>query len=302
MTAAQRITTPALIPDAGHAQVRVLGSAWVTDGARTIGVDRPLERAVLVRLALAGGIPVPDRRLAADLWGDGEISRPVERLRVVVSRLRTALGEHGATVLRTPAGYRTTMAAGDLLAAESIADRLHAARRAGRYAEVGAAADEALRLWRGPALADLLWAPYAAVEASRLDEWRLELTVAGLDAALRLGSGLECLREMGILAGEQPLHEPLARLHALALYRAGRQVDALDRLRCLRLNLAEQFGAALAPETVELELRILRHDPALHPASFSERSSNPAYSTQRIIRYRDVATAAHRFRRLQPGR
>ncbi|MFI9404332.1 BTAD domain-containing putative transcriptional regulator [Nocardia sp. NPDC052316] len=301
MTAAQDITGAAPLPDAGHAQVRVLGPVLVTDESRTIGVDRPLERAVLVRLALAGGIAVPDRRLAADLWGDGEISRPVERLRVVVSRLRTALGEHGATVLRTPAGYRTTMVAGDLLAAEAIADRLHVARRAGRYAEVGAAADAALRLWRGPALADLLWAPYAAAEAERLAQWRLELTVAGLDAALRLGSGLEYLREMGILAGEHPLHEPLARLHALALYRAGRQVDALDRLRRLRLNLAEQFGAALAPETVELEVRILRHDPTLQPRRFAERSSAPTYSTQRIIRYRDVTTAAHRFRRLKPG-
>lgn len=302
MTVPQGIVYSAPVPDRGYAQVRILGPVSVTDGARTIGVDRPLERAVLVRLALAGGVPVPDRRLAADLWGDGELSRPVERLRVVVSRLRTALGPYGATVLRTPAGYRTTMVVGDLLAAESIADRLHAAQRAGRYTEAWAAADEARRLWRGPALADLLWAPYAAVEAARLDAWRLELTVAGLEAALRLGSGLECLREMGILAGEHPVHEPLARLHALALYRAGRQVDALDRLRGLRSTLAAQFGAVIAPETVELEMRILRHDPGLYPAPPVVKPSSPAHSTvRRIIRYRDVATSAHRFRRPEPG-
>ncbi|MFI6998022.1 BTAD domain-containing putative transcriptional regulator [Nocardia sp. NPDC050175] len=302
MTVPQGIVYSTRAPDPGYAQVRILGPVSVTDGAGTIGVDRPLERAVLVRLALAGGVPVPDRRLAADLWGDGELSRPVERLRVVVSRLRTALGAHGGTVLRTPAGYRTTMVVGDLLAAEATADRLQAAQRAGRYAEVGAAADQARRLWRGPALADLLWAPYAAVEAARLDAWRLELTVTGLEAALRLGSGLECLREMSILAGEHPLHEPLARLHALALYRAGRQVDALDRLRVVRLTLAEQFGAALAPETVDLEVRILRHDPTLHPARPTVKPSGPAYSTvQRITRYRDVATLAHRFRRPEPG-
>ncbi|MFI6045799.1 BTAD domain-containing putative transcriptional regulator [Nocardia sp. NPDC051321] len=297
MTVPQGIVYSTRAPEPGYAQVRVLGPVAVTDGARMIAVDRPLERAVLVRLALAGGVPVPDRRLAADLWGDGELSRPIERLRVVVSRLRTALGAYGGTVLRTPAGYRTTMVAGDLLAAESIADRLHAAQRAGRYAEVGAAADEARRLWRGPALADLQWAPYAAVEAARLDAWRLELTVTGLAAALHLGAGLECLREMSILAGENPLHEPLARLHALALYRAGRQVDALDRLRNLRLALTEHFGAALAPETVDLEVRILRHDPDLHPTRPTVKPSSPAYSnTQRITRYRDVAALAHRFR------
>ncbi|PXX54641.1 DNA-binding SARP family transcriptional activator [Nocardia tenerifensis] len=299
MTAPQGLVDSTRAPEPGCAQVRVLGPVLVTDGTGTLGVDRPLERAMLVRLALAGGIAVPDRRLAADLWGDGDISRPVERLRVVVSRLRTALGVHGRTVLRTPAGYRTTMVVGDLLAAESIADRLQAAQRADRHAEVVAAADEATRLWRGPALADLMWAPYAAVEAARLDAWRLELTVAGLAAALRLGSGLECLREMGILAAEHPAHEPLARLHALALYRAGRQVDALDRLRGLRSTLAEQFGAALGPESVDLEVRILRHDPALHPSVVAGKWSGSTASTaQRITRYRDVAAYAHRFRRV----
>ncbi|WP_069166850.1 AfsR/SARP family transcriptional regulator [Nocardia altamirensis] len=286
---------------AGYAQVRILGPVSVVDGDRVIGVDRPLERAVLVRLALAGGVPVPDRRLAADLWGDGQLSRPVERLRVVVSRLRAALGVHGAAVLRTPAGYRTTMVAGDLLAAESIADRLHAAARAGRHGEVRAAAEEALRLWRGPALADLQWAPYAAVEAARLDEWRLELTVTGLDAALRLDFGPEYLREMAILAGEHPMHEPLARLHALALYRVGRQVDALDRLRALRRDLATEFGAAPSPETVELEVCILRHDPTLHPVLAAGKFAGRAPSVHRISSKRDLVTFGHRFRHLQPG-
>ncbi|AFU03849.1 AfsR/SARP family transcriptional regulator [Nocardia brasiliensis] len=291
------MTAPATcpLPDAApaSAQLRILGPVQVTAGDTVIGVDRPLERAALVRLALAGGVPVPDRRLAADLWGEGELSRPIERLRVVVSRLRSALGPHGGAVLRTPAGYRTTIVAGDLLAAESIADRLHAARRAGQHVTAHAAADEALRLWRGPALADLRWTPYAEVEAARLDEWRLELTIAGLDSALRVGSGAEHLRTMAVLAGEYPLHEPLTRLHALALYRAGRQVDALDQLRGLRHALAEQFGAALAPDTVDLEVRILRHDPTL----IVGKPSRPTAATLRLVRHRDVTLRAHRFRR-----
>ncbi|QIS12906.1 hypothetical protein F5544_25255 [Nocardia arthritidis] len=242
-------------------QVNILGPVLIIGAGSA--VDRPLERAVLVRLTLAGGAPVPDRRLAADLWGDGELNRPIERLRVLVSRLRSALGPHRGAVQRTQAGYRTTLPVGDLRAAETAAERMYAARRAGQPAVVRAAADAALRLWRGPALADLLWAPFAAAEADRLAQWRLELAVAGLEAALCLGSGSELLREFGILAGEHPLHEPLARLHAAALYRAGSQLDALDRLRALRRGLTEQFGVEPAPETGELELRILRHDPTL---------------------------------------
>ncbi|RJO70920.1 hypothetical protein D5S18_27465 [Nocardia panacis] len=253
-----------VVQGGSNVQVRVLGPVLIGAGGGEIRVDRPLERAVLVRLALAGGVPVADGRLAVDLWGDGEVSRPVQRLRVIVSRLRTALGVHGASVLRTRAGYRTATSVGDLPAAESAAERMYAAHRSGRYAAARAAADEALRWWRGPALADLTWAPYAAAEAARLDRWRLEVATIGFDAALRQGCGPELVRELAILAGEHPWHEPLARMYALALYRAGSQVDALNRLRALRAGLAGHLGAAVSPETAELELRILRHDPSLN--------------------------------------
>ncbi len=244
----------------------VLGPVQLWAGEKSVGIDRPLERAVLVRLALAGGVPVPDGRLAEDLWG-ADVERPVQRLRVVVSRLRAALGAHAAVIGRTPAGYHASVTAADLSTAEAAAQRLYAARRAGDHAMAAAAAREALALWRGAALADLRSLPYAAAEGDRLDDWRLSLTVAGLEANLELGAAGEVLTELTGLVARYPLHEPLAGLLALALYRTGRQADALDRLARLRRNLAEELGVDPAPETAALELRILDHDPTLRPAN-----------------------------------
>lgn len=246
--------------------VLVLGpvQAWA-DGV-AVTVDRPLERAVLVRLALANRVPVPDGRLAEDLWG-GEVERPVQRLRVVVSRLRAALGPLADVIGRTPAGYQATVSAADLLAAEAAAQRLHTARRGGDYAAVAAAAREALALWRGHALADLRTIPFAAAEGERLDDWRLSLTVAGLEANLELGAAGEVVTELTGLVARHPLHEPLSCLLALALYRTGRQADALERLARLRRALSEELGVDPAPDTSALELRILDHDPALRASA-----------------------------------
>ncbi|MFE9578636.1 BTAD domain-containing putative transcriptional regulator [Nocardia sp. NPDC006044] len=262
--------------------VLVLGpvQAWA-DGV-AVTVDRPLERAVLVRLALANRVPVPDGRLAEDLWG-AEVERPVQRLRVVVSRLRAALGPLADVIGRTPAGYQATVSAADLLAAEAAAQRLHTARRGGDHAAVAAAAREALALWRGHALADLRTIPFAAAEGERLDDWRLSLTVAGLEANLELGAAGEVVTELTGLVARHPLHEPLSCLLALALYRTGRQADALERLARLRRALSEELGVDPAPDTSALELRILDHDPALRasvPRVVAERAKPAAASVE----------------------
>ncbi|MGV9676819.1 AfsR/SARP family transcriptional regulator [Nocardia sp. NPDC003482] len=244
-------------------ELRILGPVQVWAGGRRLAVDRPLERAVLVRLGLARGMPVPDGRLAADLWGEGELRRPIPRLRVLISRLRAALGEHNDAVRRTSAGYRARVVVTDLVAAEAAADRMHAARRAGRHEDVRVAADDAVSRWRAPALADLLALPFAQAEAARLTEWRLGLTVTGLDAAVRAGADADVVAELAALVAEHPLHEPLARLHAIAVYRNGSPPDALHRLHRLRRALADELGMDPSPETAELEVRMLNHDPSL---------------------------------------
>lgn len=291
--------------------VLVLGPVQAWHDGVAVTVERPLERAVMVRLALADRVPVPDSRLAEDLWG-AEVERPVQRLRVVVSRLRSALGPHAGLIERTSAGYRSTAVASDLITAEAAAQRMHAARRAGDHQAVAAAARTALALWRGPALADLRAIPFAAAEGERLDDWRLSLTVAGLEANLELGAAGEVVTELTGLVARHPLHEPLGCLLAVALYRSGRQADALERLSRLRRTLAEELGVDPSPDTTALELRILDHDPSLRPrrdleavetataAPVSEPRSRPepavyAPATSFLGRGREFATLTTRL-------
>jgi predicted ATPase len=140
---------------------------------------------------------------------------------------------------------------------------MHAAVRSGDHHGVRAAANEALNLWRGQSLADLRAVPYASVEGDRLDSWRVDLQVERLDSELALGFAAEVGRELEALAAEHPLHERLWCLLALALYRTGRQADALGRLAKLRSRLSEELGVDPAPDTAAMEMRLLRQDPAL---------------------------------------
>ncbi|GAA0600744.1 tetratricopeptide repeat protein [Kribbella sandramycini] len=250
------------MPSAHGLEVLVLGPLAVRLGGLPVAVDRPLERALLVRLALAGGMPVPDHRLAADLWGDVDLARPTERLRVLASRLRAAI-DSPDSLTRANGGYALAAELTDLAEARAAAERMHVAVRAGDQVAVRAAAQEALDQWRGPALADLRTIPYAGVEGEQLDAWRLTLQVELLDAELSLGHAAEAARELEALAAENPLHERLWCLLALALYRTGRQADALTRMARLRSRLADELGVDPAPDTAAMELRLLRQDPTL---------------------------------------
>ncbi|MBB5081233.1 AfsR/SARP family transcriptional regulator [Nonomuraea endophytica] len=256
--------------------VLVLGPVVIRAGQALVRLERPLERALLARLALAGGRPVPDERLAADLWGEAELTRPTERLRVLASRLRTALTttpspspslagarSDGARLVRAAGGYSLDAGPADLRAAREAAESLHAAARAGDHRSARTAAAEALGLWRGSSLEDLRAVPFAAAEGERLDAWRFDLLVERLQADLALGAAAEARPELERLAADHPLHERVHGLLATALYQTGRQAEALDRLARLRRTLAEDLGVDPAPETARLELLMLRQDPSL---------------------------------------
>ncbi|MFI9556848.1 AfsR/SARP family transcriptional regulator [Nonomuraea endophytica] len=300
--------------------VLVLGPVVIRAGQALVRLERPLERALLARLALAGGRPVPDERLAADLWGEAELTRPTERLRVLASRLRTALTAtpppspspssppslvgarpdgarldgarldgarlDGARLVRAAGGYSLDAGPADLRAAREAAESLHAAARAGDHRSARAAAAEALGLWRGSSLEDLRGVPFAAAEGERLDAWRFDLLVERLQADLALGAAAEARPELERLAAEHPLHERVHGLLATALYQTGRQAEALDRLARLRRTLAEDLGVDPAPETARLELLMLRQDPSLlhqHPGPVREPGAarEPAFAGPR---------------------
>lgn len=260
----------------------VLGSVVITDDGRPVDIPRRLERALAVRLALARGTPVSDEVLVRDLWGEDEGGRPAERLRVVASRLRTALGPAAEALERSAAGYRLDARPADLIGMQAALAGLSAALRTGDPAGVRAAADAALQRFRGPALEDLRSVPFAQAEGERLDALYLDVVVERLAAETGARPTLDLLAELGELASAHPLHERIARLRALTLYRDGRAADALAVLASLRARLADVLGVDPAPETAQLEVDILRQDPALLPAGPTTGFAPPAGSTQAL--------------------
>ncbi|WP_410792981.1 ATP-binding protein [Kribbella sp. C-35] len=286
-------------PESPQLEVLVLGPLAVRLGGNPVAVDRPLERALLVRLALAGGLSVPDHRLATDLWGDIDLARPTERLRVLASRLRGAI-DAPESLVRVNGGYAFAARLTDLTAARAAAEQMHAAARSGDHFAVRTAAQAALAQWRGPSLADLRTVPYAVVEGEQLDAWRLALQVERLDAELALGHAAEAARELEALAAENPLHERLWCLLALSLYRTGRQADALTRLAKLRGRLADELGVDPAPDTAAMELRLLRQDPTLLPQAVAPPTPAPtvklpAPMTSFVGRHKELASLVERL-------
>ncbi|MFS8098507.1 hypothetical protein LFM09_15355 [Lentzea alba] len=246
----------------------------------TITLDRPLERALVARLALARGVAVSDERLARDLWGDVDLARPRERLRVLASRLRANLGDAASALSRTSAGYVLDASPSDVVAAEQ-------ALSVGSREAIAAA----LALWRGDSLADLRAVPFGFAEGERLDALRVDLRVARLAVEQEAGAGIELRAELEELVGAHPLHERLSCMLALALYRGGRQADALTVLSRLRSRLSDELGVDPAPETASVELQILRQEaPGGAP-----RRSLPAAGTTFLGRDADRAAIAERL-------
>ncbi|WP_165952349.1 ATP-binding protein [Kribbella albertanoniae] len=233
-------------------QIDVLGPAELLTPAREpLPLRQPLGRALAVRLSLARGKPVADSILIRDLWGDDDAARPLARLRVLASRLRGALGDHAGALQRTSAGFSLQAEPADLDAAERALSGLDAIRRSGDQARVFETTTAALSRWRGDPLSDLDGIPFVAAERQRLGSLRLELQLAWAESGLALGKFVE--PELERLVCVHPLHERLVGLSAQALFRAGRQADALDRLHALRVRLADELGIDPAPETVSLE-------------------------------------------------
>ncbi|GAA3586324.1 BTAD domain-containing putative transcriptional regulator [Kribbella ginsengisoli] len=245
-------------------EVRVLGPVEVTAAGVPLMLAGTLERALLVRLALAGGRSVSDDQLVRDLWGDAELARPVQRLRVLASRLRSSLGPHAELLQRSPAGFSLAAGALDLELATKATERMYRARTAGDRVAADRAATEALQQWRGPALTGLRTVPYAAKDAEHLDAEHLELQLALLESEVDRHSPTAGA-ELDRLARQNPLHERLIGLLARSLYYDGRRADALNALTRLKERLADQLGIDPTPATIDLELKLLRHDPAPQP-------------------------------------
>jgi DNA-binding SARP family transcriptional activator len=244
--------------------LRLLGPLEATTDAGPLELPPGKPSALLVRLLLDAGRMVPADTLVAALWEDPPPASAGKVLQGYVSRLRKALGaERIATV---PPGYVLHVARDeyDLARFETL---LEAARDAPDVARRAPLYRQALALWRGPALTEFRNEPFARAAAQRLAELRLAALEQRVDAELELGRHEDLVAELEALVAEEPLRERLRGQLMTALYRSGRQAEALARYREGRRLLVEQLGIEPGPALQELERAILRQEPALQPAS-----------------------------------
>jgi DNA-binding SARP family transcriptional activator len=243
-------------------EFRILGPLEVRDGDRRIHVGGRNRRALLAVLLLHANELVSTERLIDDLYGEQPPKTATQSLHNAVSQLRRLLGRD---LLAThPAGYvlRVDAEAFDLARFETLVVRAREATGPGR-AEL---LHEALGLWRGDPLADFADEPFAQTEIMRLEEARLAAVEERIDADLTLGRHGELVGDLEALVARNPLRERLRRQLMLALYRSGRQADALAAYQDARRTLVDELGLEPSEELQELERAILRQDAALRLA------------------------------------
>jgi predicted ATPase/DNA-binding SARP family transcriptional activator len=277
-------------------EIRVLGPFELAgDDGQLVDVGGYLPQALLVALALAQGRLVPADQLLDQVW-PGERRGDRNRLQVHISRLRKLLGSD--RILTRAGGYCLQLPAGALDATQF--GQLAAAGRAALQRQDAAGARrllrQALSLWRGRPLAEFADTGFAPAVITRLEEARLTAAEDRIEAELMLGGGGELTGELEALVREQPLRERLWGQLMLALYRAGRQGDALGAYQRARAVLADELGVDPGPELRQLAAAVLAQDPALAApdaaaAEADERRSGnlPAAPSALVGRAADLA-------------
>ena len=235
----------------------LLGPFEVREGERLVELRRRKHRALLALLALRAGEPVSADVVIEELWGGNPPKTARDALHNYVSQLRKQLGE--GTIETRGNGYLLDGDL-DLVRFERLVEE---ARGAATVEERAAKLREALALWRGPPLADLAYEPFAGAEIERLEELHVVTRADLIDAELELGRHAELVPELETLVAEHPFRERLRGLLMLALYRSGRQADALAAYRDARATLLEELGLEPSTALRELEQAILRQDPGL---------------------------------------
>ncbi|MGW1769568.1 BTAD domain-containing putative transcriptional regulator [Streptomyces sp. NPDC002073] len=263
--------------DAGAAGARfaVLGTVRAWHGSEPLASGSPQQRALLAALLLRDGRTATAPELIDGIWGEDPPSQALAAIRTYASRLRKILAP--GVLVSDAGGYaiRTTPAALDLGVARELAAEADRARTKGNPAQARTLLNRALDLWDGEPLAGVP-GPYADTERTRLAEWHLQLLETRLDLDLDLGSHAEAVSELTALTAAHPLRERLRELLMLALYRSGRQAEALAVYADTRRLLDEELGVDPRPELAELQQRILRAD--------AELAATPASSAAPVLR------------------
>src|SRR5215217_4659690 len=246
-------------------QIAILGSLEAHVNGALVCVPAGKQRALLTLLTVRAPHPVSAESVAEALWPRAAPAEAMRRLRVTASRLRRSLGAAGSALETVASGYRLAVEADaiDARRFETLIGSARAARLEGDSAAARRLLDDALGLWRGPALADVAFESFAQGDIARLEELRLAAVEERIDARLALGEHPLVVAELEQLAAEHPSRERLVGLLMLALYRCGRQTDALEVYTRGRQRLDEELGLEPSPELQRLQEAILRHDPSL---------------------------------------
>ena len=243
----------------------VLGPVEVEADGHTVALGGGKERALLALLLISAGEVVSRDRLIDELWAGRPPTSAPQSLDAYISRLRKAFRQAGAPEVlatRTP-GYVLHAEDLDAREFEALATEGQRALAAGEADRAAAVLEEALALWRGSPYTEVGDEPWAALEIERLEERRLQAIEDRVDAELALGRHTALVPELEQLVARHPHRERLVAQRMLALFRSGRQVEALAAYRSARRALVEELGLEPGQELRRLETAILAQDPAL---------------------------------------
>jgi predicted ATPase/DNA-binding SARP family transcriptional activator len=272
-------------------EIRLLGVMEVLDDSGTPVVLKGTKlRCLLAVLALRPGQVVSSDRLVEDLWGESPPPNSANALQALVSRLRRALP--GDAVATQAHGYSLALEQA-CVDAVRFGEMAVAGRRALADGDAGTALSvlgEALALWRGDALADFAFEQFAQMSIGRLTEERASVFEDRVEADLRCGRHAEIVGELEAAVSADPLRERLRGQLMVALYRAGRQADALRQFQLARTVLAEELGLEPGPELRRLEAAVLAQDPDL-ALTVAEQEPPPAHPRPRRGNVRPPITA-----------
>jgi DNA-binding SARP family transcriptional activator len=248
-------------------EIRLLGAVEAYADGVALPLGGPRQRAVLADLALHAGQPVSAGRLVDDLWGGEPPASARHTLETYVSRLRHVLNPVGGSLVTRPGGYLLDAAPGcvDAYQFRDLVTRGTSARDEGDVPAAVTLLGSAVKLWRGPALADVQDAPFAMLAGQQLEEERLTATEKLVEARLALGGHRELMPELEALIAGSPYREGFHAQLMLALYRSGRQAEALAAFGRARDLLASELGIEPGPELRRLHSAVLLQAPELQP-------------------------------------
>jgi DNA-binding SARP family transcriptional activator len=286
-------------------EFRILGPLQVLDGGRELPLRSPKERDLLAVLLLHAGTVVSRDRLVEELWGESPPPTAAKALNVHVSQLRKTLARNGHDPVATrPPGYALEVDPECVDAArfERLAAEARERAATGDVESARALLREALELWRGRALDGIELESAARNEAGRLEELRLAAQMDRIDCDLALGRHDQVIGELEALVAEQPLRERLRSQLMLALYRSGRQADALHCYREAWETLVAELGIEPSLPLQRLQKAILNHDPSLEaPTGIGRGEPSSGLTGTVVVLFADASHVRRFLRELRPG-